>query len=246
MTSRPGGAGSTRLWYHAISLCFAHILKVASTSWLRQLRRISGFPDWERNPYFIDPRTGTVGGLPTLGDFAPETRQQIMLGGDWTRVAVVREPAHRFLSAWTDKIAGQHDALPQLRHYAKVLGVPVAALENVSLAQFVSTIEDRRHWDEHWSPQADFCDLRRWRATYQHVLHLEGSGLWCLRAALTNSNNTSELRRIVASLAVPHKKITSGSFDRLLGSQPDLLAKIHSIYAEDYALFGYPPAPPPE
>jgi hypothetical protein len=232
-------------WLNAVvvpghKLVFCPIPKVASTAYLRLLRRLSGFTDWDRNPYFTDPDTGTVGGLRTIGSYPPHLRQAMMTGSDWTKVAVVREPAHRLLSAWTDKVRGMHDGPAQLTVYADALGVPEDQLWNTSLEDFVTKIESGNHWNQHWAPQSTFCDLRVWRSTYQHVFRLEGSEVDCLmRAAETNSPGIFPLKQLAGEVARPYTTITSQHYTHDLGIHPSLIRRIHAIYAEDYARFGY-------
>lgn len=48
-------------------------------------------------------------GLPSLYDLEPEAKNEILESKDWFRFALIRDPTHRVLSYWRDKVATWED-----------------------------------------------------------------------------------------------------------------------------------------
>ena len=160
----------------AHQLVFCKVAKVASSGWLRLLRRMEGHADWQRNPYFLSHRH-YVGGVRQMSHLSNAEALRVLRDrANWTRVVIVRDPAERLLSAYLDKIHGQRDTRAQNAIYSKVLfGLAPQEFANVTFGDFVERVEyGLAHGivDQHWSPLADNCDLRTWLPAYDLVINM--------------------------------------------------------------------------
>ena len=113
-------------------LLFCKVAKVASSGWLRLLRRLSGDEGWRGNPYFIDKEHGWVAGVRQLAHLEhADALATLRDRANWTRIVVVRDPAERLLSAFLDKIHRHDDSSTQLAMYSSELfGLPESEFAN--------------------------------------------------------------------------------------------------------------------
>eukprot|EP00730_Choanoeca_flexa_P013221 TRINITY_DN5092_c0_g1_i1.p1 TRINITY_DN5092_c0_g1~~TRINITY_DN5092_c0_g1_i1.p1 ORF type:complete len:311 (+),score=25.03 TRINITY_DN5092_c0_g1_i1:56-988(+) len=85
-------------------LVFCSIPKAACTIWRQLLRRLNGADDYDTTDERITHHYGgKSSGLTYLAAFSDEEANAIMTNPEYVKVAVVRNPYTRILSAWRDK-----------------------------------------------------------------------------------------------------------------------------------------------
>lgn len=235
-------------------LIFCTIPKVGSSGWLKLLRRMEGFPDWRFNPYVVNHG---IDGLRKLYDYSREEAAAMLNNESWTKVAVVRDPAHRLLSAFLDKIAGSNDSPYQLNLYSQRLyKLPVSRFQNESFSDFVDRVELAAYensLDQHWQLQSKHCDLEAWLPKYDRVLlHSEdGSNNALLPDVLDVVAQKSPFPNLLGEMtdtfSAPHPTLVSELRNHQMRTDAKfnaafqdrrLLEKVVLIYAQDYRLFG--------
>jgi hypothetical protein len=210
-------------------LLFCLIPKVASSSFLRLFSRIAGLPLKDSKAQLRlgvadarDIEALRQGRYRTLSSFDSLVASNLSLAYQalnspaWTRVAVLRDPAERLLSAYLDKIqATTAFSRHKLLVYADILGVaaglppdaPVSAVEQalrgVSFAEFVDQVARRGSerpavWNPHWRPQSDFCGLRQIAPRLDMVMVLN-----------RNSSTTTQFIRCLFSSLVRKRRMDS-------------------------------------
>ena len=235
----------------AHQLVFCKVAKVASSGWLRLLRRMEGHADWQRNPYFLSHRH-YVGGVRQMSHLSNAEALRVLRDrANWTRVVIVRDPAERLLSAYLDKIHGQRDTRAQNAIYSKVLfGLAPQEFANVTFGDFVERVEyGLAHGivDQHWSPLADNCDLRTWLPAYDLVINMrKGDDMSKLLDCVLNTvAQRSSNRPMLAGMRDTFNQTFAAASAHATKAEqqyytPELLRRVMGMYAEDYALFGLP------
>ena len=232
-------------------LLFCKIAKVASSGWLRLLRRMEGHASWAVNPYFMSP-DGYVGGLRQMSHLSHAEALRVLRDSrNWTRIVIVRDPAERLLSAFLDKVHKPSESKTQIKIYSEELfGLPRSEFANVTFADFVERVAyglTHSIVDQHWSLLSDQCDLRNWLPAYDLVIKMRpGDGmnemLDCVLTAVarrsSNPTRLTELRdtfNLTSRVASNHATTTEKKY-----YTPQLLQRVMAMYAEDYALFNLP------
>lgn len=156
-------------------LIFFTIPKVACTEFKKLFRRMEGYADWQIENNEI-PHSPYANGLNYLYHYKPSEADFILTNPSWTRAIFVREPKERLLSAYLDKIEGNHSyyvrkhccTLPSLR---ELLQCDLFGQEDkqqmlrspaVSFAEFLSDVYIPCK-DPHWRPQAKRMPKNYWR-----------------------------------------------------------------------------------
>lgn len=215
---------------------------------------MEGFSDWQGNPYAANQGKDK---LKRLYDFSREEAAAMLFNQSWTKVTVVRDPAHRLLSAFLDKITRANDTPHQLNLYSQALyKLEVSSFENESFSDFVDRVElaaYANNLDQHWQLQSKHCDLEAWLPKYDRVLlHKEDNSNEALlpdvldliaakspfpdqvrdMADTFSAGHPSAFAQMQLHKARADAKFNSAYMDR------QLLAKVVLIYAQDYHLFG--------
>ena len=232
-------------------LVFCKVAKVASSGWLRLLRRMEAHAGWQGTPYFRDKRN-YVGGVRQMSHLSNTEALRVLRDrANWTRVVIVRDPAERLLSAWLDKIHGHRDSSYQLAVYSKELfGLAQQEFANVSFGDFVERVAyGLAHGivDQHWSPLADNCDLRTWLPAYDLVINMrKGDDMnKLLDCVLDTVAQRSSNRAMLAGMRDTFNQTLAAASAHATKEEqkyytPELLRRVMGMYAEDYALFGLP------
>lgn len=197
---------------HRVLVSVAH--KVAITEWIRLFLRMDGFAEWKTANVHYLPR------LPAFCHLGTDEAQQIITSDDWTKIIVFRDPAERLLSAYLDRVG------PEKR----------------SFGEFIDSIEDIDSCDMHWVSQWTWNRNSKFFAHYDHCIDL--------------ANSYSEARRVLSPTGCWERYCTSGwglngklEFMQDSGDHPtfaktklnffytpELLARVKSLYAQDYAM----------
>jgi len=245
-------------------LVFCTTAKIASSGWLKLLRRMEGHAQWMSNPYFnrksvIEGRPTTlIADLTQIKHYDDARRTEMLFGDQFLRVVVVRDPAERMLSAYLDKVANAADNAFQLAKYAKDLHLPdVSSLASLSFAEFVErSIYNLRRGiltDQHWGLQSANCNMQAWAPQYT-ILHTKNDGedvawpimLQCilnlLRSKSPHPDELSMFGDTFGALNAPSKAgHATGSSNRFVEFYtPELLRRVTVAYAKDYSLFQLP------
>jgi len=146
---------------HRVIFCVAP--KAGSVAWRQVFLRMSGSPDW-RSPYPFFIR-----GRPRL-QILDRGNMHFMGNDNWTRIAIIREPAIRLYSTFVDKVkngAASPAHLAQLRQQLNLSAVQglsnKAQLAQLDFHDFVTrvgrTLRSTRGGavNMHWAPQHDTC-----------------------------------------------------------------------------------------
>jgi len=81
--------------------------KVACTVWKKLFRRMEGYSDWQVENDNL-PHSPYTNGLNYLYHYKPAQADLMLTDPSWTRAIFVREPKERLLSAYLDKVVGNH------------------------------------------------------------------------------------------------------------------------------------------
>jgi len=85
-------------------LLFFSIPKVGCTVWKQLFRRMMGYKDWKlQDGETFVPHNPEFNGLKYLYNYSLQEASVMMTSPEWTRAVMVRDPKHRFLSAFLDK-----------------------------------------------------------------------------------------------------------------------------------------------
>jgi len=169
---------------------------------------------------------------PQTSHFSPE---EIYTSPDLFRFCFVRNPYTRVVSAYLDKfISNKWEAR---RRLPKLGFAPDA---EISLLEFLQAIAKRKpeRMDIHWMPQTVL--LQPDKVRYATIGRLENF----------DADFSAVMQRIAASFVEtygafnhsPHRTGAAQRLAELVGPQEEAL--IRRIYADDFAAFGYDPAPP--
>jgi Sulfotransferase family len=193
---------------------------------------------WDSNDKLVHVRSEDI----------TERRRALLGANDVCRVAVVRDPALRLLSAFIDK--GHNDKELRGRLY---LGPPkpnsddrqrfvdvIERLEHVLLTRR-GEVKPLRNLDEHFRPQYLQCHfdapgaLDMWHLVRFEVKHVE------LRHALVDQCGRPDLWRVLEPLMAErtyHPTFPHRQWQHFYTEE--LLARVYRIYQQDYELFRYP------
>lgn len=165
--------------------------------------------------------------------------------GEYQFFCFVRNPYARLRSAWQNKFAYGHTQgysrsirrreLGRLRAFASRAGLPAGA-EGAAIPfdTFLAYVESQRAGtrDHHWDDQVDVLLMEDIR--YERAFRMEGEF-------------TEGMRQIFARIG-----LTGPVMEKILGTQkntspkseppvytPELAARVHRLYARDFAAFGY-------
>eukprot|EP00045_Choanoeca_perplexa_P013310 m.150297 g.150297 ORF g.150297 m.150297 type:complete len:366 (-) comp16314_c0_seq2:1996-3093(-) len=217
-------------------LVFCSIPKAACTIWRQMMRRLNGATDYDTSDERITHHYGGMSsGLTYLASYTSEQADNIMTDPEFLKVAVVRNPYSRLLSAWRDKFgpgsAHNWGNLPWLKFVNSYIG---------------TTCNE----EEHWAPMSCFCGLRRWR--YDLVAKMEGSTMDALGQVLVAKGRVPPA--MMASGWGKHRNESflgtnrvfhrTGADERLVEyysktTYPGAFAKVKRAVAEDVVRFQY-------
>jgi hypothetical protein len=166
--------------------------------------------------------------LPRFEDVGWETVLR-MLNGDAFRFSFVRHPVRRLESAYLSKVV-RHRRYPGRLGLQKVLGLPEGPDHELTFDQFIAALElqDPMRMDVHWRPQ--------------HLNLMYGVLEYDLVGRLENfAEDVARIREATGMPAVPIEahNVSKRTATNLLDGRPDLLRKVHEIYAFDFELYRY-------
>ncbi len=211
----------------------------ALTDGMREIRGIAD-PSEGRYPYFRKAREFQIA---RLRDYAHAFR----FPGEYQFFCFVRNPYSRLRSAWQNKFAYGHlqgysrsirrRELGRLRRFAAQASLPGGADGSaIAFETFLAYVESQPagHRDHHWDDQ--YHVLLMDDVQYAQWFRMEGEF-------------TAGMRRIFERIGLAGEVM-----DRLLAVQKNvspkdeapvyteaLAARVHALYARDFALFGYDP-----
>lgn len=215
---------------------YTPVAKAMSTSLLWFFGRAEGNPDARRHlsvrgvgaaQGIHDP---DVHGLRRLDGLSDRELTRVLTAPDWLRLAVVRDPFDRLVSAWQFTVLLQGAASPLAELHDPVVGADGSVDLGASFRRFVSAMDER--WERvrlnpHFRPQIEF--LRPDLVRYDLVAKVEQPGL-LLRALGAHSPLLDrELPRVNEGLGFTDRRW----FD------DDGVAVVRHRYAADFAAFGY-------
>lgn len=151
-------------------LIFFTIPKVGCTVWKQLFRRMMGLPDWRHQDEEEGvPHSPYTNGLKYLYNYTLEEASRMMTDPEWTRAIMVRDPKHRFLSAFLDKAMGNYH-----KHIIKRCCPDESCVEGAteSLGGFLRLAQ--RCEDGHWKPQHLRMESKFWPYV-DHVGHVENA-----------------------------------------------------------------------
>mmetsp|Transcript_12189 Transcript_12189/g.43074 ORF Transcript_12189/g.43074 Transcript_12189/m.43074 type:complete len:322 (+) Transcript_12189:310-1275(+) len=150
---------------HKIVLCA--VPKVACTELIKLIYRLRGDANWKNEPHF---RTDS----PNFAQLPIEAANKIMNDPQWTKVAFLRDPATRLLSAFQDKFVNAPKRGLSSNYGIKLFGKKLAFQDFV--LRVASNNTSRRRQDglhtstnAHWKPQAAICSLEMFLPVYSFV-----------------------------------------------------------------------------
>jgi hypothetical protein len=211
------------------SFAFCSIPKNGCSRWRRFLRRVQGVPD-----YMSSPHNRLTNGLMYPSDFPP-TLFDRSISDPLLRIAIVRDPLSRLLSAWLEKVKSGTFPPGNCSNHLQ-------AAQNFS--EFVLCLEETVHnqnqgcaWNDHWVPQSCLCGLTEMR--YDLLLQQENKEEWtkpvisCLGMERFSHNYTNgEDFGSSASNSMGSK--STGASSKLCGYYDAVtFAKARAIYARD-------------
>jgi chondroitin 4-sulfotransferase 11 len=180
-----------------------------------------------RRSMFIHSRENSA--LPSLNNLDKKDQRDLLEAPDVLRFTVVRNPYTRLLSAWRDKVFLCEPGVDSV--YSAIRGSAPALNHKdlVKFAEFVSYIErsEGHPWNEHWQKQVDLTLPKG--IPYTHIGKVEE--LQSTIAILTH-----HLRRQAPIIA---PRANEGSIQPLANFSTELAERIHTLYEEDFATFGY-------
>mmetsp|Transcript_7829 Transcript_7829/g.13198 ORF Transcript_7829/g.13198 Transcript_7829/m.13198 type:complete len:349 (-) Transcript_7829:495-1541(-) len=161
-------------------IMFCPIEKVASTQFRQLFYRLSGDENWFEPPYHKKDS-------PRLGHFSLERARHMLTSAAWTRAVVLRDPAKRLLSSYmhlvlNPKTPARYRTALSDRH------------RNITWPDFVGAVLEKDGYDNiHWTPQSQFCGLRRFHGYFNFVGNFEQlrahGELLIARAGLQNATS---------------------------------------------------------
>jgi hypothetical protein len=167
--------------------------------------------------------------LPPLTAFADKDQRELLEAPDVLRFTIVRNPYTRLVSAWRGKVFLCEPSVPDV--YAAVRGTPPATgrKQPIGFAEFVAYLEDRTDevWNAHWRRQVDL--------TFPNGL------------AFTHIGRTEDLdatidilgRHLKRHQAIAIPRVNEGFVRPPAQFCEELARRVHALYEEDFAHFGY-------
>jgi hypothetical protein len=158
--------------------------------------------------------------------------EEVLHGSNWTRFAVVREPAARLLSGYLEKIRqGLRQSEPIMARLQEVGRAPEQA-QDITFAEFIEVVTNTtsREQDPHWRRQADHLGIGI--VNYEAVIHLEElDASWGHVASLVGVPDLQDQF---------YCRNSTGAGSRISEwYTPQLLDRVAESYAVDYQAFGY-------
>ena len=161
----------------------------------------------------------------------PALLEEVFTSPDYRRFTVVREPAARLLSGYSEKIGqGRKQSQPIVE--ALAARGQVVQPTDITLDQLLDVIgaQESRDQDPHWRRQADHLGLGI--VDYDAVIHLEElDASWPRIGELTSTPDLQEQFFC---------RYSTGARNRMQDYfTPELLARVADVYSRDYAELGY-------
>lgn len=182
-----------------------------------------------RRSMFIHSRENSA--FPSLNTFDKKDQRDLLEAPDVLRFTVVRNPYTRLVSAWRDKVFLCEPGVDNVYTAVRGAAPAMSHKDPVKFAEFVSYIERSKGqlWNEHWRKQVDLTFPGG--IPYTHIGKVED--LQSTIAILTDHFRRQE--PIIAPRA------NEGSIQPLANFSTELAERIHTLYEEDFAIFGYGP-----
>lgn len=143
------------LWKEKIVVCW--IPKNSCTKYKQLALKVDGQSDWEKGAHISRPHL-------LLGHQSRDTVQQITMDESWKKVAIIRDPVDRFLSAYMDKMVNE------------CLLKELNARGNGTC--FLATVDDLRYFlhldfwkrNDHFSFQYNFCGFSKFASIWNSFI----------------------------------------------------------------------------
>jgi hypothetical protein len=228
-------------------LIFFVIPKVACTPWKQLFRRMEGFDDWDsQDPIRGLPHNPQENGLKYLMNYSLTEASHLMTSPEYTRAVFVREPKHRFLSAFLDKAISNKGLFLRDKCCIETEDCVAGASTLEGFFKLVHTCHDA-----HWAPQHLSMERKYWKYVnfVGHVEHaqqdskslLQQIGAWeeYGKSGWGKERNMSIFERanVNSQAHATHSNWQIWNF-----YTPALERKVEEYYAGDYGnpLFNYP------
>ena len=243
---------SVVLHKHRLILCVAP--KAGSTAWRRILLRLHGERGWQE-PYPLFNRYTHHPRMPML---ELPIWQHLLYNESWTRIAIVREPARRLFSTYSDKVVHAGGSETFLGGMLRELNLSQTSgrsvrqeLARVPFHDFVDrvgrTIEARKGIDMHWGLQAQECALDVHGDQFEVYLTPEDPAaqqdlFQCiLRSIASRSLLPGQVMRMndtfFEGVVLDNHSHAQHSADRVKSAYTaQTLAHVQALYAKDYKL----------
>ena len=190
-----------------------------------------------------------------------EDRDDKLFSGDYVKLAMVRHPFTRLISAYKDLIAVKNDNqdnsfYAQLRRgihttYSDHSSLPPEGTSSFpTLLDFVEYITSEvntswprplqvEHNNIHWRSQADIlgpCSIK-----YDYLLKVEsmGADYKNLLEKMNTLNGDNMHKSLLPRVPLFNKSQGNTDLNELLNLRKDLISKLYEIYESDFKLFGY-------
>ncbi|GMH39692.1 hypothetical protein BSKO_07590 [Bryopsis sp. KO-2023] len=218
-------------------ICISGIPKCASSTMNILVRRMLGIPSWNNTHGHTHGAGNGIKWVNAKKDF--DQYRRIMEGTDWLNIAVVREPAARFLSAFVDKIVKK-------KEFGRVGFRKSSWMEEPSLEwvinRFLRVKEKGKmgNVDLHFRPMHFFASMGAVR--YDFIARvgtladdieaiLKSLDLWELYGASGWG--------VEGNLSFKEAKGRNVQKDDVQYYTEDMLRRVHHIYKRDYDLLGF-------
>lgn len=157
---------------------------------------------------------------------------EMMNSGDFTVLAVVRNPGTRLMSAYNDKIVRKKPQYRKLAQFLRNEGLATSSEDRPDVSvevfcKYLMSLGNSRAFDQHWRPQ--FEHLSPDVINYTHIVQLEK-----LDQDLPNALAASGLKWDRRQAGKHHTNSTTVD----IGNGP-LREALQTVYLRDYDAFGY-------
>jgi hypothetical protein len=228
-------------------LIFFVIPKVACTPWKQLFRRMEGFNDWDSQDAIRGlPHNPRENGLKYLMNYNLTEASRLMTSPEYTRAVFLREPKHRFLSAFLDKAISNEGTFLIDKCCVETRDCVPGASTLKGFFKLVHTCHD-----SHWAPQHLRMEQKYWKYInfVGHVEHaqqdskslLQQIGAWDEygKSGWGKERNSSIFGRAAMN---NQDHATHSDWQIWNFYTPALERKVEQYYAGDYGnpLFNYP------
>jgi hypothetical protein len=237
---RPNDWDSAPIVLEEFKLIFFSIPKVGCTTFKQLFRRMMHLHDWKsQDPVLLLPHNPAANGLKYLWNYTLEQANDLMTRPDYTRAVFVRDPKHRFLSAFLDKGVGNFGDFVRVKCCPQTRDCTTQAQTSPGFLKLIQTCSD-----PHWDPQIARMEEKYWKYInfVGHFDRLDEDGPALLQqigvwneygvSGWGRYGNQSLFQRTSAS-DQSHTTGSSGKIWQWL--TPDLELEIEDYYKEDYA-----------